>query len=70
MHDDLTFEARLADALGRYAELAPSMDDDAVAREAIAAGRSRPGPPPSAVAPSAGRPAPVRVDRRRGSPTC
>ena len=40
MHDDVTFEARLADALGRYAELAPPMDDDAVAREAIAAGRT------------------------------
>jgi hypothetical protein len=40
MHDDVIFEARLADALGRYAELAPSMDDDVVARDAIAAGRS------------------------------
>jgi WD40-like Beta Propeller Repeat len=43
MHDDVTFEARLADAFGRYAELAPFMDDDAVARDAIAAGGSRRG---------------------------
>jgi WD40-like Beta Propeller Repeat len=39
MRDDVTFEARLADALGRYAELAPTMDDAEVARQAIAAGR-------------------------------
>ena len=35
MPDDVTFEARLADALGRYADLAPTMDDDAVAAQAI-----------------------------------
>ena len=38
MRDDVTFETRLADALGRYAELAPAMDDDAIARQAIVAG--------------------------------
>ena len=40
MHDDVTFEARLADALGRYAELAPAMDGASVARQAILAGGS------------------------------
>ena len=39
MRDDVTFETRLADALGRYAELAPAMDDLDVAARAIAAGR-------------------------------
>ena len=38
MRDDVTFETRLADALGRFAELAPPMDDVAIARDAIAAG--------------------------------
>ena len=38
MRDDVTFETRLADALGRFAELAPTMDDTAVARQAIATG--------------------------------
>jgi hypothetical protein len=38
MRDDVTFEARLVDALGRLAELAPPMDDAAIARDAIAAG--------------------------------
>jgi hypothetical protein len=41
MHDDELFEGRLAVAFGRLAALAPTMDDAAVAREAIAAG-SRP----------------------------
>ena len=40
MRDDVIFETRLADALGRYADLAPAMDDEAVAREAIVAGGS------------------------------
>jgi Tol biopolymer transport system component len=39
MHDDVTFETRLATALGRYAELAPDMDDLDVAERAIAVGR-------------------------------
>jgi dipeptidyl aminopeptidase/acylaminoacyl peptidase len=39
MRDDLLFETRLATALGRYAELAPEMDDLEVAERAIAAGR-------------------------------
>ena len=38
MRDDVTFETRLADALGRFAELAPTMDDEAIARQAIVAG--------------------------------
>ena len=40
MRDDVTFETRLADALGRYSELAPAMDDESIARQAIAAGGS------------------------------
>ena len=40
MRDDVTFETRLADALGRYAELAPPMDDTEVARRSIETGRS------------------------------
>jgi WD40 repeat protein len=40
MDSDMTFEARLGDALGRLAELAPTMDDAAVARRAIVAGGS------------------------------
>jgi Tol biopolymer transport system component len=35
MADDTIFETRLAAALGRYAELAPTMDDKAIARVAI-----------------------------------
>src|SRR5213593_1750184 len=38
MADDTAFETRLASALGRYADLAPTMDDEAVARAAIEAG--------------------------------
>ena len=38
MADDAIFETRLAGALGRYAELAPAMDDEAIARAAIDAG--------------------------------
>ena len=70
MPDDVTFEARLADALGRYAELAPSMDDDAIAREAIAAGRAGLGLRRllSLRTGGAGRAGASR--RRRGSPTC
>ena len=41
MRDPATFEARLADALGRYADLGPALDDADVARQAITAGRSR-----------------------------
>lgn len=41
MHDDMTFETRLTDALGRYAELAPDMDDALVAQQAIVAGGPR-----------------------------
>ena len=40
MRDDAIFEARLADAFGRYADAAPAMDDDVVAREAIWGGRA------------------------------
>ena len=40
MRDDVAFETRLADALGRLAELAPVMDDDALARQAIVSGGS------------------------------
>ena len=40
MHDDVTFETRLADALARFAESAPTMDDEAIARRAIEAGGS------------------------------
>jgi TolB protein len=40
MRDDVTFEARLSDALGRYAEHAPTMDNADVARQAIVAGGS------------------------------
>ena len=40
MRDDVVFETRLADALGRLADLAPTMDDGAVARQAIVAGGS------------------------------
>jgi dipeptidyl aminopeptidase/acylaminoacyl peptidase len=39
MADDKIFEARLATALGRYAELAPAMDHEAIARTAIETGR-------------------------------
>ena len=39
MTDDTIFETRLAAALGHYAELAPSMDDGAIAEAAIAAHR-------------------------------
>ncbi len=39
MTDDTIFETRLAAALGHYAELAPSMDDGAIAEAAIAAYR-------------------------------
>ena len=39
MADETIFERRLAVALGRYAELAPAMDDEAIAREAIGAGQ-------------------------------
>jgi Tol biopolymer transport system component len=38
MNDDATFETRLGEALGRLADLAPSMDDSAIARQAIASG--------------------------------
>ena len=41
MADETRFEIRLAEALGRLAELAPTMDDADVARAAIAADRSR-----------------------------
>jgi hypothetical protein len=37
MRDAVTFETRLADALGRYADLAPVMDDAEIARQAVAA---------------------------------
>ena len=40
MRDDAIFEARLADAFGRYADLTPNMDDQAVARAAMSAGRA------------------------------
>ena len=40
MRDDVTFEARLADALRRYGDQAPPMDDAAIAIRAIEAGRS------------------------------
>ena len=44
MADDTIFETRLAAALGRYAELAPTMDDETIARVAIDARRTaRPG---------------------------
>jgi hypothetical protein len=39
MADNAMFETRLAAALARYADLAPTLDDEAVAQEAIAAGR-------------------------------
>ena len=70
MPDDVTFEARLADALGRYAELAPSMDDDAIARGAIAAGRAGLGLRRLLSLRTGAGVASVRFDRRRGSPTC
>jgi len=42
MTDEAMFERRLAAAFGRYADLAPTLDDELVARTAIAAGgRSR-----------------------------
>jgi Tol biopolymer transport system component len=41
MADETMFETRLAAALGRYADLAPPMDDEAVARAAIEAGGPR-----------------------------
>jgi len=40
MRDEAIFEAQLADAFGRYADLTPVMDDEVVAREAVAAGRA------------------------------
>jgi Tol biopolymer transport system component len=40
MRDDVSFETRLAEAFGRYAELAPTMDDAAIAREAVTDGGS------------------------------
>jgi Tol biopolymer transport system component len=40
MTDDVMFEARLAEAFGRLADLAPSLDDAALAREAVVAARS------------------------------
>jgi TolB protein len=40
MRDDVTFQARLADALRRYADLAPTLDDAEIARQAIEARRS------------------------------
>lgn len=40
MRDDAIFEAQLADAFGRYADLAPIMDDEVVARGAMSAGRA------------------------------
>ena len=43
MADDAIFETRLADALKRYGELAPAMDDEAIARAAIDAGGRRTG---------------------------
>jgi WD40 repeat protein len=44
MADDTIFETRLAASLGRYAELAPTMDDETIARVAIDARRTaRPG---------------------------
>ena len=39
MSDDAIFQTRLAAALGQYAELAPAMDDEAIARAAIETGR-------------------------------
>lgn len=41
MRDPMTFESRLADALGRYADLGPVVDDAEIARHVITAGRSR-----------------------------
>ena len=38
MTDETMFERRLANALGRYADLAPTMDDELVARTAILTG--------------------------------
>ena len=43
MAEDAIFETRLAAALGRYAELAPAMDDEAISRAAIDAGGRRTG---------------------------
>ena len=43
MADDTIFETRLAAALERYGELAPAMDDEAIARAAIDAGGRRTG---------------------------
>lgn len=40
MPDDTMFETRLIAALGRYADLAPSMDDEAIAQIAIGKGRA------------------------------
>ena len=40
MRDDPTFETRFANALARYADLAPAMDDTAIARGAIADDRT------------------------------
>src|SRR3954447_12735111 len=39
--DRTSFETRLASALDRYADLAPAIDEEAVARAAIATGRPR-----------------------------
>ena len=41
MTDETMFERRLAASLGEYADLAPTMDDELVARTAIRAGRPR-----------------------------
>jgi WD40-like Beta Propeller Repeat len=38
MTDDTIFERRLTDALARYADLAPGMDDEVIAREAVGVG--------------------------------
>jgi len=40
MPDDMTFETRLAAALGHFADLAPTMDDEAIAQRAIESARS------------------------------
>ncbi len=40
MHDPMTFEARLADAMGRYADLAPLSVDAAAVTRAVAADRA------------------------------
>ena len=61
MHDDVTFEARLADAFGRYADLAPAWTSTAIA--------ARPSQP---VGPRAGLAVCCRFDRggsrRQGRP--